>query len=235
MIPMLLLLRMFIILSILLSVCHSSPVSLGSGDIVTLIRSGERRLVDARSDTSREVFGYIEGSILASEYHKEDPHLSMEEVIFIVDREDTVVEEICTDGVLCYQGDLAPFQEMLTFPQEVTFQSLSILLKDNRITLLDVRNSSELVNPGKIPGSVNIPLHEIPGAFLLDPEMFLEKYNFPVPDTGDSNVVITCRSGRRARVAIKRLEPLGFTRLRIYPGSFIDWVERGGVVVGRQK
>merc|ERR1719369_119332 len=231
MIPMLLLLRMFIILSILLSVCHSSPVSLGSGDIVTLIRSGERRLVDARSDTSREVFGYIEGSILASEYHKEDPHLSMEEVIFIVDREDTVVKEICTDGVLCYQGDMAPFQEMLTFPKEVTFQSLSMLLKDNRITLLDVRNSSELVNPGKIPGSVNIPLHEIPEAFLLDPDTFLQTYKFQLPDKDAKNVVLTCRSGRRVQIAITRLLPLGYRHLRSYGGSYRDWVNRGGQVI----
>ena len=100
-----------------------------------------------------------------------------------------------------------------------------------RIILLDVRNSSELVNPGKIPGSFNIPLYEIPEAFSLEPEQFLEKYKFQLPDKDAQNVVLTCRSGRRVKIAIRRLEPLGFNQLRIYDGSFKDWVARGGEVV----
>ena len=67
--------------------------------------------------------------------------------------------------------------------------SISIL----RVLLVDVRNATELENPGQIPGSVNLPLYEIPEAFLLDDSEFLEKYGFNKPETEARNVVLTCR------------------------------------------
>eukprot|EP00092_Neocalanus_flemingeri_P028068 GFUD01030473.1.p1 GENE.GFUD01030473.1~~GFUD01030473.1.p1 ORF type:complete len:233 (+),score=69.59 GFUD01030473.1:70-768(+) len=214
----------------LLSSCFSTPVIPNNSNLVQLIRSGKKTIVDARSELSRQVSGYIEGSILASEYHPEGPSIELDSVIFVVDDE-AVAEEVCSENVLCYRGSFEPFEDLVTFPQVVDFNSLSMLLQENRIILLDVRNSTELVNPGKIPGSVNVPLHEIPEAFLLGPEQFLEKYKFQLPAKDARNVVLTCRSGRRVKVAIKRLEPLGFTRLRNYEGSFKDWVANGGEVV----
>ena len=62
-----------------------------------------------------------------------------------------------------------------------------------RILLIDVRNATELQNPGKIPGSVHLPLYEIPEAFLLSDEAFKEKYGFNKPLKQDKNVVLTCR------------------------------------------
>ena len=59
--------------------------------------------------------------------------------------------------------------------------------------LIDVRNATELINPGKIPGSVHIPLYEISEAFQMTRELFREKYNFEKPNKGDKNVVLTCR------------------------------------------
>ena len=62
-----------------------------------------------------------------------------------------------------------------------------------RIVLIDVRNATELINPGKIPGSVHIPLYEISQAFQMTRELFKEKYHFEKPDTAAKNVVLTCR------------------------------------------
>ena len=62
-----------------------------------------------------------------------------------------------------------------------------------RIVLLDVRNASELINPGKIPGSVHIPLYEISEAFQMPRELFQEKFSFEKPNQEDKNVVLTCR------------------------------------------
>eukprot|EP00091_Calanus_sinicus_P011753 TRINITY_DN2652_c0_g1_i1.p1 TRINITY_DN2652_c0_g1~~TRINITY_DN2652_c0_g1_i1.p1 ORF type:complete len:226 (-),score=61.14 TRINITY_DN2652_c0_g1_i1:37-714(-) len=216
--------------SLLLSFCSSAPVIYTDSHWLSS-SVGEKTVIDARSDLSRQVSGYLEGSILASEYHQEDPSIGLDGVIFVVDDEDDVAEEICSENVLCYRGSLEPFSDLLTFPKVVDFNALSILLEENRIVLVDVRNSSELVNPGKIPGSFNIPLYEIPEAFSLEPEQFLEKYKFQLPAKDAQNVVLTCRSGRRVKIAIRRLEPLGFTQLRSYDGSFRDWVARGGEVV----
>ena len=62
-----------------------------------------------------------------------------------------------------------------------------------RILLIDVRNATELENPGQIPGSVHLPLYEIPEAFHLSDEDFREKYHFNKPLKQDKNVVLTCR------------------------------------------
>ena len=63
----------------------------------------------------------------------------------------------------------------------------------SRVLLVDVRNATELEDPGQIPGSVNLPLFEIPEAFLLDDNEFLEKYGFNKPGIEAKNVVLTCR------------------------------------------
>ena len=43
--------------------------------------------------------GFLDGSILASEYHQEDPSISLDSVVFVVDDEDDVAEEICSENV----------------------------------------------------------------------------------------------------------------------------------------
>ena len=59
--------------------------------------------------------------------------------------------------------------------------------------MIDVRNATELEEVGQISGSVHLPLYEVSEAFKLDRNQFREKYNFEKPNTGDKNVVLTCR------------------------------------------
>jgi rhodanese-related sulfurtransferase len=73
-------------------------------------------------------------------------------------------------------------------------------LDSNSITLIDVRNRTELNTVGQIPGSVCLPLHEIEVAMELSSEQFLEKYNFAKPSPDDRKIVLTCRSGKRVLV-----------------------------------
>ena len=101
------------------------------------------------------------------------------------------------------------FNDIIVFPKGVSFPALVKLLEDKkfvnfliwisfgkiffRILLIDVRNASELINPGKIPGSVHLPLYQISEAFQMSGELFKEKFNFEKPQPGDKNVVLTCR------------------------------------------
>jgi rhodanese-related sulfurtransferase len=73
-------------------------------------------------------------------------------------------------------------------------------LDSNSITLIDVRNRTELNTVGQIPGSVCLPLHEIEVAMELSSEQFLEKYNFAKPSPDEKKIVLTCRSGKRVLV-----------------------------------
>ncbi|KAK4325955.1 hypothetical protein Pmani_003519 [Petrolisthes manimaculis] len=71
-------------------------------------------------------------------------------------------------------------------------------------------------------------MNQLVHALSLSEHQFLHQYNFPKPRPRDSNVVLTCRSGRRVRVAWNQLEPLGYCNVRLYFGSYLDWKANGG-------
>ena len=58
--------------------------------------------------------------------------------------------------------------------------------------LIDVRKRGELTRDGKIPGSFNIPLIEIEKAFKMNPEDFIQKYKFELPEK-EAEIVLSCK------------------------------------------
>jgi rhodanese-related sulfurtransferase len=77
--------------------------------------------------------------------------------------------------------------------------------------VLDVRSLEEFV-AGHVPGAVNIP-HEQVAARLAE-----------VPQ--DKEVVLYCRSGRRAAMAADVLAANGYTRLQHLEGDMTGWQEK---------
>jgi phage shock protein E len=77
--------------------------------------------------------------------------------------------------------------------------------------VLDVRSPEEYV-AGHVPGAVNIP-HDQVAARLAE-----------VPK--DKDVVLYCRSGRRAGMAAEVLAANGYTRLQHLEGDMVGWQER---------
>ena len=121
---------------------------------------------------------------------------------------------------------------LVEFPRIISFSSLNASLASDSILLIDVRNRTELNSVGQIPNSVCIPLHEIiNGAFFSTNGDFMQHYGFKKPLLSDS-FVLSCRSGQRILVAEKYLiKEIGYKHVRIYPGSFNDWVANGGRVI----
>ena len=96
--------------------------------------------------------------------------------------------------------------------------------------IIDVRTPGELATTGKIPNSYNIPVGEIKRVFAhMTEEDFLQTYGFDKPGL-DQPFVLTCRSGRRARTAEQALTELGYTNIRVYDGSWIDWTAKIGPI-----
>lgn len=62
---------------------------------------------------------------------------------------------------------------------------------------------------------------ELDEAFQKGDEDFLAKYGFPKPAKDATNVVVGCRSGRRAVSAIQILEKLGYSSLMYVYHSWI--------------
>ena len=81
-----------------------------------------------------------------------------------------------------------------------------------RPLVLDVRGDDEFAE-GHVPGAVHIP-HDRLAARL--PELAGAK---------DREVVVYCRSGRRAALALETLKNAGFRRLAHLQGDYPGWVE----------
>ncbi|KAF3831780.1 hypothetical protein GH733_000592 [Mirounga leonina] len=95
--------------------------------------------------------------------------------------------------------------------KDVTYKELKNLLNSKKIMLIDVRETWEIVEYGKIPGSVNIPLDEVGEALQMNPKDFKEKYNEVKPSKSDS-LVFSCLAGVRSKKALDTAISLGFNR-----------------------
>ena len=77
--------------------------------------------------------------------------------------------------------------------------------------VLDVRAPEEYVT-GHVPGAVNIPHDQIAARLAEVPK--------------DKDVVLYCRSGRRAAMAGEVLSGNGYTRLQHLEGDIVGWQEK---------
>lgn len=75
---------------------------------------------------------------------------------------------------------------------------------------------------------------EVETGLAMTEEEFLTLYGFEKPkmEYPDNRLnVIYCQSGVRARKAVEIFEKFGYQNLRLYAGSFLDWLANGGEVV----
>lgn len=86
----------------------------------------------------------------------------------------------------------------------------------DHLFLLDVRTPEEYA-AGHIAGAVNVPHDQLATRLAEVPK--------------DKDVVLYCRSGRRAGIAADVLAANGYTRLSHLEGDMIAWTEKGRPVV----
>jgi adenylyltransferase/sulfurtransferase len=98
---------------------------------------------------------------------------------------------------------------------EVTVEQLKASLDSRRpVYLLDVREPNEF-GICRIPGSVLIPLAQLPNRLgeLPDP-------------SGEAEFIVHCKMGGRSAKAVKLLHEHGFTRARNLKGGILAWIDR---------
>ena len=83
---------------------------------------------------------------------------------------------------------------------------------DEATYVLDVRSPEEYAS-GHVPGAVNIPYDQIASRMAEVPK--------------DKDVVLYCKSGRRAGIAAEVLAGQGYTRLQHLEGDIVAWVDKG--------
>lgn len=81
-------------------------------------------------------------------------------------------------------------------------------------TLLDVRTSEEYQS-GHIPSAINISHSE------------LAEHISKLPNNKAANIIVYCRSGRRAAVAEQLLRKHGFTKVSHLTGDMLAWQAAG--------
>lgn len=86
--------------------------------------------------------------------------------------------------------------------------------KDASLAVLDVRTPEEFAE-GHVPGAVNVPHDQV------------ESRLAELQSLRDKDVVLYCRSGRRAGMAAETLQKAGFTRLQHLEGDMQGWTAAG--------
>lgn len=232
------------------SVNCMSLAPIGPEELAQKISEGKVRIFDGRSDLQRDIDGFIPVSELlpVEEIIRGDVVKNVDSfkprdgdartAVYVADpglnakKAEQVLKSLGHPKVRCYlQGIEAWIANggQIQFPQEVKFEALNALLDEDRILLIDVRNRTELNEVGQIPKSVCLPLHEVARAFNdLTEQEFSDRYGFDKPDPSRKNIVLTCRSGNRVKRANAIMKTHGYNNLRIYFGSFKDWVKKGG-------
>lgn len=101
-------------------------------------------------------------------------------------------------------------------PQQVR----DAVTKENA-TLIDIRESEELKQNGKIPGSVHAPRGML--EFYADPSLPYHKPEFDK----SKKIILHCASGGRSALAAATLQQMGYDKVAHLDGGFKAWKEAG--------
>jgi len=99
---------------------------------------------------------------------------------------------------------------------------------------VDVREPEELLQTGRIPGAINIPVTSAIQSFHISDEDFSDMYGYDRPPK-DAHLVFYCKAGVRARSAAGLAQHAGWESVGVYPGSWLEWSERNGAAEVKYK
>ena len=100
------------------------------------------------------------------------------------------------------------------------------LSKENKCNLIDIRDSVELENTGRIENSHHIPRGLL--EFSIHPESpFFKKENLDLK----KEIVLFCAGGARSALSAKTLKEMGFNKVSHIDGGFSLMVNSGFKIV----
>ena len=94
-------------------------------------------------------------------------------------------------------------------------------LKKENVILLDLRESEELKQIGKIPGSVHAPRGML--EFYADPSLPYYRPEFKK----DKRIILHCAGGARSALATVTLKQMGYENVASLDGGIKAWKEAG--------
>jgi rhodanese-related sulfurtransferase len=121
-------------------------------------------------------------------------------------------------------------QEARKFIETLSSEEVKKLLKNNEITLIDVRDIREIWKEGTIENSKHIPRGML--EFWLDPESTYFQAN-KIKEV--KKMVLFCALGLRSALATKSLVDMGFKNVAHVEGGFDALKKSGLKVVTKEK
>ena len=107
---------------------------------------------------------------------------------------------------------------------KLTAEEAKGLVGRDDVVFVDVRETRELENQGKVPGAVHAPRGLL--EFHADPE---SPYHKPELASG-KRLVVYCASGGRSALAAKTLKDMGIGNVANLMGGFTAWRDSGGEI-----
>ena len=125
------------------------------------------------------------------------------------------VPQVVLDRIEAY-GELIPELDHYNTLNVEAFAEL--LIEEPDVVIVDVREVAELEEGGTIEGAVHIPLRTLGENLDL------------LPDT-EATLVVVCKGGTRATIAMTTLHILGYENAHVLVGGFDAWVAEDMPVV----
>lgn len=94
-------------------------------------------------------------------------------------------------------------------------------IEQGNITLIDIRESEELKQQGRIPGAIHAPRGML--EFYADPSLPYHKPEF----NRDNRIILHCASGGRSALAALTLQQMGYEKVAHLSGGLKAWKEAG--------
>ena len=98
------------------------------------------------------------------------------------------------------------------------------LVGNSDFIFIDLRDKSELLKSGKIPGAISCPRGML--EFFIDSKSPYHKEIF----TKKKNFIFYCASGFRSALGTQTASKMGVKKVSNLTGGFSAWVKSGGVV-----
>lgn len=105
--------------------------------------------------------------------------------------------------------------------ENLTAEQVQQELSSGNATLIDIRESEELLQTGKIEGSVHAPRGML--EFYADAALPYHKPEFDK----EKRIILQCASGGRSALAAQTLQQMGFTKVAHLDGGIKAWKEAG--------
>lgn len=105
----------------------------------------------------------------------------------------------------------------------VSFGDAKKLIEQGEALVIDVRDSPEIENTGKVSGAIHVSRGML--EFRADPESPYHDKRFDKSKT----LIVYCASGGRSALSGKTLKDLGYEKV-LNLGALKDWAENGGEI-----